>query len=63
MTQLADVVDATAIRPFQVSTPEVELSELRRRIDATRFPDKEPVADFSQGVPLATMRKLSLIHI
>src|SRR3954470_14198774 len=59
MTQLVDVLDATAIRPFQVSTPEAELSELRRRIKATRFPEKEPVADFSQGVPLATMQKLA----
>src|SRR3954463_15361806 len=59
MTQLADVVDATAIRPFQVSTPDAELSELRRRINATRFPEKEPVADFSQRVPLATMQKLA----
>src|SRR5215207_7860742 len=59
MTQLADVVDATAIRPFQVSTSEAELTELRRRINATRFPEKEPVADFSQGVPLATMQKLA----
>src|SRR4051812_17997530 len=59
MTQLADLVDATAIRPFQVSTSEAELTELRRRINATRFPEKEPVADFSQGVPLATMQKLA----
>src|SRR5215203_3667077 len=59
MTQLADVVEAMAIRPFQVSTSEAELTELRRRINATRFPEKEPVADFSQGVPLATMQKLA----
>jgi hypothetical protein len=59
MTQLADVVEATAIRPFQVSTPEAELTELQRRINATRFPEKEPVADLSQGVPLATMQKLA----
>src|SRR5688500_290986 len=51
--------DKNAIRPFQVSTPEAELTELRRRINATRFPEKEPVADFSQGVPLATMQKLA----
>src|SRR3954463_12280404 len=59
MTQLADVVDATAIRPFQVSTSEAELTELRRRINATRWPEKEPVADFSQGVPLVMMQKLA----
>jgi pimeloyl-ACP methyl ester carboxylesterase len=59
MTKLADVVEATAIRPFQVNTPEAELTELRRRILATRFPEKETVTDFSQGVPLATTQKLA----
>ena len=59
MTKLADVVEATAIRPFQVNTPEAELTELRRRIVATRFPEKETVTDFSQGVPLATVQKLA----
>jgi pimeloyl-ACP methyl ester carboxylesterase len=51
--------DQTAIRPFQVDVPEAELTDLRRRINATRWPEKEPVADFSQGVPLATMQKLA----
>ena len=51
--------DTTAIRPFQVNIPEAELTDLRRRINATRFPEKEPVADFSQGVPLATVEKLA----
>ena len=50
MTRLADVVEATAIRSFEVNTPEAELTELRRRITATRFPEKETVTDFSQGV-------------
>jgi len=59
MTNLADVVEATAIRPFQVNTPDAELTELRRRITATRFPEKETVTDFSQGVPLATTQKLA----
>jgi Epoxide hydrolase N terminus len=59
MTKLADVVEATTIRPFQVNTPEAELTELRRRITATRFPEKETVTDFSQGVPLATTQKLA----
>ncbi len=58
MAKLAGV-EATAIRPFQVNVPDSELLELRRRIVATRFPEKEPVADFSQGVPLATMQKLA----
>jgi hypothetical protein len=59
MTKLADVVEATAIRPFQVNVPDAELTELRRRITATRFPEKETVTDFSQGVPLATTQKLA----
>jgi pimeloyl-ACP methyl ester carboxylesterase len=59
MTKLTNVVEATAIRPFQVSTPDTELTELRRRITATRFPEKETVTDFSQGVPLATTQKLA----
>ena len=52
--------DKTAIRPFKVPTvPEAELVELRRRIEATRFPDRETVADASQGVQLATVQKLA----
>ena len=59
MAKLADAVESTAIRSFQVSFPEAELTDLRRRIAATRFPDKETVADFSQGVPLDTVQKLA----
>ena len=51
--------DKTALRPFEVNVPEAELVELRKRINATRWPEKEPVADHSQGVPLATMQKLA----
>ena len=51
--------DKTAIRPFQVNVPEAELTELRRRINATRFPEKETVADFSQGVQLAFIQALA----
>ena len=50
--------DAT-IRPFHFSVPEEDLVELRRRIAATRWPEKETVADQSQGVQLATMRALA----
>ena len=49
----------TDVRPFQVDIPEQELTELRRRIDATRWPTKEPVSDRSQGVQLATMHALA----
>jgi len=51
--------DKDAIRPFQVSIPEEALVDLRRRILATQWPEKETVADQSQGVPLATMRELA----
>jgi pimeloyl-ACP methyl ester carboxylesterase len=51
--------DKTAIRPFQVSFPEDELTELRRRIRATRWPERETVTDASQGVQLATSQKLA----
>jgi len=47
------------IRPFRVNVPEEELSELRRRIKATRWPDKETVTDATQGVQLATTQKLA----
>jgi len=47
------------IRPFRVNVPEAELTELRRRIKATRWPERETVADDSQGVQLATMQRLA----
>ncbi|PWT83472.1 MAG: multidrug MFS transporter [Blastocatellia bacterium] len=59
MSKLASVLDATAIRPFQVNIPEADLAELRRRVKATRLPERETVADFSQGVPLDTVEKLA----
>jgi Epoxide hydrolase N terminus len=43
--------DPTAIRPFQISFPEAQLTELRTRVLATRWPERETVADDSQGVP------------
>jgi hypothetical protein len=58
-TRLADVAEATAIRPFQVNVPDADLADLRRRIVATRLPEKETVGDFTQGVPLATVQKLA----
>ena len=53
------VGEQTAVRPFQVGFPEAELADLRRRIDATRWPERETVDDDSQGVPLATMQELA----
>jgi hypothetical protein len=52
-------MDSTAIRPFHFSAPESELTELRRRIGATRWPERETVSDQSQGPQLATMQKLA----
>src|SRR4029453_11258543 len=57
--QRDQATDKNALRPFHVNVPEAELTELRRRINATRWPEQETVADFSQGVPLATMQKLA----
>jgi pimeloyl-ACP methyl ester carboxylesterase len=47
------------IRPFTGTTPQEELDELRRRINATKWPERETVADATQGVRLGTMRKLA----
>ena len=47
------------IRPFQVHIPQTDLDDLRRRIVATKWPDRELVDDASQGVQLATMQKLA----
>ena len=49
----------TPLRPFRVNVREAELTDLRRRIAATRWPTKELVQDRSQGVQLATLRELA----
>jgi pimeloyl-ACP methyl ester carboxylesterase len=49
----------TAVRPFQVTIPQEDLDNLRQRLAATRFPQKELVADASQGVQLATLQALA----
>jgi pimeloyl-ACP methyl ester carboxylesterase len=51
--------DNTAVRSFQVGFPEAELTELRRRVNATRWPERETVTDDSQGVRLAMMQDLA----
>ena len=50
---------SAAIRPFHVDFSEEELAELRRRVNATRWPERETVSDDSQGVPLAMMQELA----
>ena len=51
--------DSNAIRPFHVNVPEQELTELRERIKATKWPERETVPDQSQGVQLATIQALA----
>src|SRR6201991_1258158 len=51
--------DKAAIRPLHVHVPDAQLADLRRRIKATKWPDRETVPDASQGVQLATMQKLA----
>ncbi|HEV7716000.1 MAG TPA: epoxide hydrolase N-terminal domain-containing protein [Steroidobacteraceae bacterium] len=51
--------DPAAIRPFQVNVPEADLVDLRKRINATKWPERETVADTSQGVRLETMQALA----
>jgi len=57
--RLEQAVEKTAIRPFRVNVPEAELVELRRRVNATRWPDRETVTDQTQGVQLATVQALA----
>jgi pimeloyl-ACP methyl ester carboxylesterase len=60
LTAAPPAQDSTAIRPFTVPTvPQSALDDLRRRINATRWPEKETVNDDSQGVQLATMKALA----
>src|SRR5688572_4413697 len=53
------VVEGAAIRPFRIDVPQEELDELGRRLQATRWPERETVADQSQGVPLDMIQKLA----
>src|SRR5437660_11912774 len=51
--------DKNAIRPFHVNVPEAELTDLRSRINSTKWPERELVADATQGVQLATVQALA----
>src|SRR5688572_23996566 len=57
--QREQATDKNAIRTFHVNVPEAELIELRRRINATRWPERETVTDASQGVQLAFIQALA----
>jgi len=59
LTQSPQAPASDAIRPFQFHASDEALADLRRRIAATQWPDKETVADATQGVQLATMQKLA----
>jgi len=58
-SQLAATPAGDAIRPFRIDVPEKTLIDLRRRLAATRWPERETVTDDSQGVQLATMQDLA----
>src|ERR1041385_7242734 len=58
-TATDQAADKTAIRPFQFTFSDEELADLLRRVNATKWPERELVADASQGVQLATMQKLA----
>ena len=51
--------DSTAVRPFHVNVPEEQLTDLRKRVQATRWPERETVTDATQGVQLATTQALA----
>jgi pimeloyl-ACP methyl ester carboxylesterase len=55
---LATAASSDAIRPFRINVPEADLVDLRRRIAATRWPDRETVNDRSQGIQLAKFQEL-----
>jgi pimeloyl-ACP methyl ester carboxylesterase len=57
--QSAVAAEENAIRPFHVNVPEADLVDLRRRITATKWPERETVTDASQGVQLATIQELA----
>jgi hypothetical protein len=66
MTQTSDTQrgskqadDKNAIRPFHVNFPETDLTDLHRRINATKWPERETVTDASQGVQLATIQAVA----
>lgn len=58
-TEVAQQTGSASVRPFHVDIPEAELTDMRTRIRATRWPERETVSDTSQGVPLAVMQTLA----
>jgi pimeloyl-ACP methyl ester carboxylesterase len=60
MSATSEQSGATAIRPLRIGFSEAEVADLRRRVDATRWPERETVSDDSQGVPLELMQELAV---
>src|SRR5712691_10685347 len=58
-THTHETTSTSEVRPFRFNVPEAELTELRRRINATKWPERETVTDASQGVQLATIQALA----
>ncbi len=58
-SEAPQAAEGTSVRPFEINIPEEKLTDLRRRIAATRLPSKELVGDRSQGVQLATIQALA----
>jgi pimeloyl-ACP methyl ester carboxylesterase len=58
-TQIHETTSTSEVRPFHFNVQEAELTELRRRINATKWPERETVPDASQGVQLATTQALA----
>ena len=56
---MSDTTTESAVRPFRIEVPQGEIDELRRRINATRWPSRELVTDRSQGVQLAAVQNLA----
>jgi len=59
MSATTSVEQASMIRPFEVDVPQPDLDDLRRRVAATRWPERETVTDDSQGVPLEVVQELA----
>jgi hypothetical protein len=57
--ELAEATQDESIRTFHINIPEEQLADLRRRVVATKWPERELVSDATQGVQLATMQKLA----
>src|SRR6478736_2257614 len=55
---IAAVSDAGSIRPFHANFSETAVADLRRRLENTRLPERETVSDYSQGVPLKTVKQV-----